>query len=229
MIAVPSRFLLVACALLAAAPLHAQRLAARADLLSVLGSSARTETFEGITTGANVYALSSVARLDANTVFPGRGAGLIEPGVGFSNANNGHWFYPASYGWFGNPSALYAGSAGEMDATFDAPTRAFGVDLRVFFSAPVGITMSVYDITGQLVSATTLAPLASQFFGWQHDAGISRVHFSGGTNDAASVRIDDLTFGAGPATVTPEPATLALLAAGLAVVGGAARRRQRSH
>jgi hypothetical protein len=42
------------------------------------------------------------------------------------------------------------------------------------------------------------------------------------------VRIDDVTFGAGAATVTPEPGTLGLAAAGLLALGGAVRRRVRS-
>jgi hypothetical protein len=156
-----SRTLLAAsCGILVTAgavrPAHAQRLTTRADLLSVLGGTARTETFDDVTTTADVYALSATPSLDASTVFPGVGAGRIEAGVAFSNRNNGH-----------------------------------------------------------------------QFFGWQHDGGISRVHFAGGTNDAASVRIDDLTFGPGATTVTPEPATLALAAVGLVALGGAARRRVR--
>ena len=207
---------------------HAQRLATRADLHSVLGGTARTETFDDVTTAAGVHALSAVPSLDASTVFPETGAGRIEPGVAFSNRNNGHWFFPGSYAWYGNPSRVYAGSDTQMDMTFAAPTRAFGVDLWVFWSAPIGATVSIYDPAGQLVASTALAPAATRFFGWQHDAGISRVRFAGGTNDAASVRIDDVTFGAGAATVTPEPGTLGLAAAGLLALGGAARRRARS-
>jgi hypothetical protein len=227
-----SRTLLAAsCGILVTAgavrPAHAQRLTTRADLLSVLGGTARTETFDDVTTTADVYALSATPSLDASTVFPGVGAGRIEAGVAFSNRNNGHWFFPASYAWYANPSRVYAGSDAQMNVTFTTPTRAFGVDLWVFWSMPIGTTVSVYDLAGQLVSSTTLAPAATQFFGWQHDGGISRVHFAGGTNDAASVRIDDLTFGPGATTVTPEPATLALAAVGLVALGGAARRRVR--
>jgi hypothetical protein len=215
---------------LAAAPraADAQRLATRADLLSALGGTARTETFDRLTEGGtNIVALGATPTLDASTVFPGRGAGLIEPGIALGNQNNGHWFYPASYAWFGNPTGVYAGGHTVMDLAFTAPTRAFGVDLWVFWSAGIAATVSVYDLAGELVSASTLPPSPTQFFGWQHDAGISRVRFSGGTNDALSVRLDDLTFGPGTATVTPEPATLGLVGAGLAL-GGLARRRRRT-
>ena len=45
------------------------------------------------------------------------------------------------------------------------------------------------------------------------------------TNDAANVVMDDFTFSA----PVPEPATTAMLLAGLGLVGAAARRRHRAH
>lgn len=213
-------------------PAQAQRVATRADLLQVLGGTARTETFDGPTNGGSqIVALSAVTTLDASTVFPGRGAGLIQPGLAFSNANNGHWFFPATYGSFGNPSGVYAGSHNTMDVRFTTGTTAFGVDLRVFAGQPIGTTISIFDLGGQLVASTSTQAAFTQFFGWQHAAGISRVQFTGGTNDALSVRLDDLTFGPGaaPVTTTPEPATVALMGLGLALVGGVARRRGRAH
>jgi hypothetical protein len=217
---------------LAAAPAgtaRAQRLATRADLLQRLGAAARTETFDRPTAGSGqIVALGAVTTLDASTVFPGLGAGMIEPGLAFSNQNNGHWFFPANYAWYGNPTGVYAGGHTTMDVRFTAGSRAFGVDLWVFAGQPIGTTISVFDLDGLLVSQTVVSPAASRFFGWQHEAGISRVQFAGGSNDALSVRLDDLTFGPGvvaPTTTAPEPATLALSAVGLAFVGVVARRR----
>jgi hypothetical protein len=214
-------------------PAQAQRIATRADLLQALGSTARTETFDRPTGGGTqIVTASAVSTFDATTQIAGLGAGLIEPGIALSNQNNGHWFYPANYAWFGNPSGLYAGGHSTMDVRFTTPTRAFGADLWVFANQPIGTTISVFDFAGQLVSSTALPAAFKQFFGWQHDAGISRVQFTGGTNDALSVRLDDLTFGAGtvlpPPTTVPEPATLGLTAVGAALVGGAARWRARA-
>ena len=223
---------------LAAAPAaHAQQIATRTDLATYLGATARTETFDDVTDPSRgVYSMSTstgqagtTTALTSATNMPNRGTGLIEPGIAFSNLNNGHWFAPAGWGSFGNTSTVYGGTHREQDVTFTMPTRAFGVDLFVFAYQPIATTISVFDLGGQLIGSTTLTPTAGQFIGWQHDAGIGRVHFSGGSNDAVGVRMDNVTFGAGaaaPVTTTPEPATFALLGGGLAAVGMVARRRR---
>ena len=216
----------------------AQQIATRTDLAAILGATARTETFDDVTDPARgVYAMTTHLPqpgpglpLTSATVMPDRGTGLIEPGLAFTNPNNGHWFFPTGWGFYGNTSTVYAASHQENDLAFTTPTRAFGVDLFVFYGQPIATTISVFDRGGQLVGSTTLTPTAGQFVGWQHEAGIGRVHFSGGSGDALGVRMDNVTFGAGPAavTTTPEPATFALLGGGLAVVGAVARRRRRA-
>ena len=206
----------------------AQQISTRDQLVAMLAGPVRTETFDAPSQAGSVTALGAVATLDASTVFPGLGAGVIQPGIALANRNNGHWFFPSSYAWYGNPSGVYAASDRAFDLRFTSPTTAFGLDLWVFWSSPIPVTVSVYATDGALVATTTLPPSATQFFGWQHDAGISRVHFAGGTNDAASVRIDDLTFGVGAATVTPEPATATLVGVGLLALAASARRRARS-
>ena len=204
---------------------QAQHLSSRDQLLMVLGSTARTETFDEMTTKGNIVAFSN-PRLDATTVIPGVGAGAIEEGISFTAPNNGHWFFPPSYAWYGNATGLYAGGGRELNIWFGSPTTAFGLDLWVFWHSSIATTISVYGLDGQLVSASTLKPTQGQFFGWQNDGGISRVTLTGGTNDALTVRIDDLTFGAGEMTTTPEPATLTLVGAGLVLVAMSRRRRQ---
>ncbi len=216
---------------------HAQQIATRTDLATILGATMRVETFDDVTDPARgVYSTSTsngqagtITALTSATNMPNRGTGLIEPGIAFSNANNGHWFAPAGWGTYGNTSTVYGGTHREQDLTFTAPTRAFGVDLFVFWSQPIATTISVFDLGGQLIGSTTLTPTPGQFVGWQHEAGIGRVHFSGGSNDAVGVRMDNVAFGAGaaPVTTTPEPATFALLGGGLAAVGVVARRRRR--
>jgi hypothetical protein len=230
----------VAAALLAAAApaARAQQVATRADLAAILGATARTETFDDVTDPARgVYAATTHLPqpgpglpLTSETDLRDRGTGLIEPGLAFSNANNGHWFWPAGWGFFGNASTVYSGGHHTQDIAFTAPTRAFGLDLYVFWSQPIATTISVFDVGGQLVGSSTFSPTPGQFFGWQHEGGIGRVRLQGGTGDAVGVRMDDVTFGAGaaaPVTTAPEPATLTLVGAGLALVGAARRRRAR--
>ena len=227
----------VLAALLVAAPAAApaQRVDTRADLAAILGATARTETFDDVTDPQRgVYAASSYdanghgTSLTSETNLPNRGPGLIEPGLAFTNGNNGHWFWPAGWGSFGNTSTVYAGGHTTYDVAFTAPTRAFGVDLYVFWWQPIATTISMFDAGGALIGSSTFTPTAGQFFGWQSDAGIARVRFAGGTNDAVGIRIDDLTFGPGaaPTTTAPEPATLALVGGGLALVAAARRRRR---
>ena len=231
-----ARVVLGASLAAAAAPctVHAQRVSTRADLAAILGATARTETFDDVTDAARgVYAASTYANsvgvpLTSATDLRDRGPGLIEPGLALSNQNNGHWFWPTGWGWYGNASTVYAGGHGTYDVAFTTPTRAFGVDLYVFWSQPIGTTITMFDAGGQLIGSGSLTPTPGQFFGWQHADGIARVRFQGGTNDAVGVRIDDLTFGPGtaPVTTAPEPATLALVGSGLAMVGFGARRRR---
>lgn len=204
---------------------QAQHISSRDQLLMVLGSTARTETFDEMTASGNVVA-KSAPRLDATTEIPGVGAGAIEEGVSFTTENNGHWFFPSNYGWYGNTSGVYAGAGRSLNVWFSAPTTAFGLDLWVYWQSAIATTVSVYGLDGQLVAANTFVPTRGQFFGWQHDGGIARVVLTGGTNDAATVRIDDLTFGAGEMTTTPEPATLTLVSAGLVLVAMSRRRRR---
>ncbi|GLC24849.1 PEP-CTERM sorting domain-containing protein [Roseisolibacter agri] len=224
---------------LAGAPAaHAQQIATRTDLAAILGASMRVETFDDVTDPARgVYATTTHGSqpgqglaLTSETNMRDRGPGLIEPGIAFTNPNNGHWFWPTGWGSYGNTSTVYAAGHHENDITFTSPTRAFGVDLFVFAGQPIATTLTFFDVGGQLIGSTTLRPTPGQFVGWQHEAGIGRVHFSGGSNDAVSVRMDNVTFGAGaaaPVTTTPEPATFALLGGGLAAVGVVARRRRR--
>ena len=127
---------------------------------------------------------------------------------------------------------MYSGGHTTIDLLFTNQTRAFGFDMWLFAGQTIGATISVYDGADWLLGSSTL-PVAGgrgNFFGWRDDAGIARVRVTGGSNDATSVRLDDVSFGAGvlesPSTTTPEPATFALVGGGLALCGAAARRRR---
>ena len=227
----PHRHVLIAAGTLAAlaalAPrAEAQRISTRDHLLLILGSSATTETFDGPTADGSMFAHGAIPVLDASTNVPGLGTGVVQEGIELRAPNNGHWFIPPHYATLGNPDGLYAGAGSFLDITFTSPTTAFGLDLWVSWYHPLAATVSVYGADGALVSASTFVPARGEFFGWEHADGISRVRLTGGSNDALSVRIDDLTYGVAGATVTPEPATLALVGTGLAAVVLVGRRRR---
>ena len=234
----PFRPLLAAAALtLAATSAQAQRVASRADLNAFLGATAVTESFEDVPAFPSwvVGFGAGIPRLDATTNRPGLPAGTIVPGLAFTNGNGIHYFHQPTAGTahLGYTSKTYAPGRNIWDMLLETGARAVGFDL--FANTGLSFTAGTITFFGANDAAlgtiaTTLRPGESTFFGWQNGAGeIRRVHFEGFyPSGASSADIDDITFGVGATTTTPEPGTWALLATGLAGVVGVARRRRRA-
>ncbi len=88
--------------------------------------------------------------------------------------------------------------------------------------------VSFYGIDGSLIDAITLAGLSNQSYAFARDGGVADIAGITITNsDPAGIGLDTLRYNTigGDPLPTPEPASLALLAAGLVGLGAARRRR----
>lgn len=133
-------------------------------------------------------------------------------------------FTPGNVGLNGTThvqSSVYNVSASFVSSlviTFDEGITAFGAN---FTSGSAGNMQMFVD--GQLFEGN----LAEQggFFGFTSDTAISTVELRARPGSGYLYTFDDLTFSA---TTVPEPASWGMMIAGLAVVGQAMRRRQRT-
>lgn len=216
---------------LSASPVLAQRVGSRADLATYLGASAVTEDFEDVTfSGASLFLRAPV--LSAATSTPQFPAGRIAPGLEFRNGNEGHEFFAANPG-IGLATRTYVGYSSEAEILLPGGARAIGLDMIArFFANPQPGSVTFFGAGGQTIGRidARLTEMVPTFLGWRsEDDLITRVRFSGfSTTGATTMHLDDVTFGAGATTVTPEPATLVLLAGGLVALGGVAARRRRA-
>lgn len=213
-----------------ATPAFAQRVATRSDLYSVLGPTATTEDFEDVTFDGTSLFLR-VPMLDASTSAPQFPAGRIATGLAFDNANNGHEFFAARPD-IGLASRTYLAHSSEAEVMFTGGVRAVGLDMVArYFSNPQQGSVIFFGAGGQTIGQIDMriTEMVPAFFGWQSTGeDITRIRFSGfSTTGATTMHLDNLTFGPVTTTVTPEPATLALLAGGLVVVGAVTKRRKR--
>lgn len=135
-----------------------------------------------------------------------------------------------SSGW-----SWYSGGANAITFTFTGPTLPTAVGIvwtdgagTVTFEA-FGNGMVLLGSLGPKVvpnNPTQGASSEDRFYGVRDLAGIKAIRIS---NSSPGIEVDHLSFGAAPATATPEPSTLLMMAAGSAVICGlstATRRRK---
>jgi hypothetical protein len=121
------------------------------------------------------------------------------------------------------------GNFGTLFIQFANPTSAFGFN---FGASDEQWVLSSYDSGNNLLGAVnapiTFSSNAGDFIGFNSTGnGIAYATLTGPIDDY--IFVDDLKFQSGPAvSATPEPASIALLATGLVVAGGVARRRRKS-
>jgi hypothetical protein len=109
----------------------------------------------------------------------------------------------------------------------DSPS-AFGADLGdptlQIFANGVGLLSSDFMVVTAGSASGDMHLISTSFNSGAASSVTLTFQISGSGTQAADASVDDL-FLVGPAAVVPEPATVGLLAAGLAVLGFAARRR----
>jgi hypothetical protein len=206
--------ILCACVSFAAGA-NAQQIFSQSQLSTILGSGETMEDFEG-----NGLLNSGVGQITGNllnstSIFAGYGPGLTQPGATYSSPGLLYW---NNNGYFGlNTRTLGDASGWRGDQTvinYTEAVTAFGFDLSGYNGYDESGTVSVYSLTGALVTSTAVN---GGFFGWEDTSGIGSVVISA---TSGYIMIDNHGYGANPA---PEPVSILLLGA-----GGAALLRRRS-
>jgi len=205
--------------------LVAQQVSSRAALNGLLSSST-IETFSGIPVGFGGQAIVSGpsvnnatdARFVAGVTYTSAG-----PATGF-----GSNLYVPGNGYFGFASQAFLAGSNTLRITFDNVTSAFGLEFLQYSGFSELINISVFQGSSLLGGCSgCLAPNAptANFFGWQNAGGITSIELQGGSD--WSPIVDDVEWGVVNNTV-PEPASLALVGAGLVGIVMAGRRRKQA-
>jgi len=216
---------------LVAGPLMGQSgstVANQTALNGILGSSAYTETFQGLALASGTAAvapgftsLDSTSILDFETIGVA-GPGLVGPGVIYSAPNGGSVQFDAPGYYNAASEELLISGGTAITVAFSTPTDAFGVDVRDFQGFSTTMTVTIYGADNATVlntfSGITLTDPAI-FVGYQYSGGIGMVTFS--DTESWSPILSKLTF-----SPVPEPPTATLIAGGLAVVLGFSVRRR---
>ena len=178
--------------------------------------SLQTITFENAAVG-------HVANFDAapgvNVALTGTDYGNGFSGVSNTSYGNLYGFNVSAGGsqWLGFPG-------GSATFTFAGGTHAFGAyltGLQTVFSSAVTITF--FDGTSQTLTLPINTSGGASYFGFTHSVAFTQLTIDAGPGVSGTDAwgVDNVSF----TSAVPEPTSVALMVAGLALVGGVARRR----
>lgn len=176
--------------------------------------------------------LTDVGGFDQLGGGPSGGALTLQLGAAGRNLNvfvNSNSQVLTGLGSAGFPGADAIGE-GSFAALFSSGQSQFGFQL-VGGNAGTAF-LSFFRANGSLIQNISLNGLADSFYGFSRDGGLQDIYgISIWNNDLAGIGFDNLKFdvqsNGGGSTVAPEPTSLAMLTAGLGLVGAAMRRRRK--
>jgi len=108
--------------------------------------------------------------------------------------------------------------------SFDAAIFGFGGDFRSGVFSSMILTLTFEDGSQQVLDPFATNPSTKRYLGFSSDVGIRSVSFKPAGAAGVQFYMDDLTYGEGVAAV-PEPASWAMMIAGMGFVGASMRRR----
>ncbi|NDY93145.1 PEP-CTERM sorting domain-containing protein [Ideonella livida] len=175
--------------------------------------SLQTLTFEGQNLGMGGFTEGA-----ATVSFSGSNFGPDFSGVSNANWGNLYGFNVTANGsqWAGAPQ-------GGITFSFSGGTHAFGgyfTGLQTSFSGTTQMVITFDDGQTQTLNVPVNVNGGASYFGFTNTNTFQSVTLSNVSSDAWGV--DNITFAT--AAAVPEPASLALMLAGLAAVGGTRRR-----
>jgi hypothetical protein len=232
-----SRYTLASCVALGAAQSASAQVTVTNDrpaFVAALGVPLTLENFRSEASLPLGSTLNSATNFVTN-VGPDIHPGDIQPGVTYSvaagslNINQGSEGNPFFGGFLSacRPNlgcrTDIVGTTDPLVVTFDQSVRGFGFIGSILYGA--------FDVTVQFAGGSfsqNFIPVGTQFFGfYRPTADITSVSIiTDNPGRQSTFAIDDFTFPTVGVTAAPEPATLALLAGGLGLVGVFARRRR---